>query len=278
MDGDNRQTLMMPNRSAWDERAVIHMHDTTGFYAIGRFCAGEDILLDIVSNEIGDVGNKRIAHLQCHIGLEALCLARRGAVVSGLDFSPQSIAAARTLAAKSGLTATFVCGDVYDAPRLFNEIFDVVFVSWGSLNWLPEIAQWGEVVNALLRPGGYLYLIEQHPFIAAMKEETPGNIVPFFDWRTPPDRPIVTDLPMSYNNDPSRLRHSRLHEWNHPLSDIIGALKNAGLRLEFLHEHEVIPWRRFSTMVPVSDRFYALPAAAARMPLSFSLKASKSNK
>ena len=157
MDGDNRQTLMMPNRSAWDERAVIHMHDTAGFYAIGRFCAGEDILLDIVANEIGDVGNKRIAHLQCHIGFEALCLARRGAIVSGLDFSPQSIAAAKTLAAKSNLTATFICGDVYDAPRLFDDTFDVVFVSWGSLNWLPEIAQWGEVVGALLRPGGYLY-------------------------------------------------------------------------------------------------------------------------
>src|SRR5580704_6512476 len=198
MDGDNRQTLMMPNRSAWDERAVIHMHDTAGFYAIGRFCAGEDILLDIVSKEIGDVRDKRIAHLQCHIGLEALCLARRGAIVSGLDFSDQSIAAARQLADRSGLPATFLCGDVYEAPRLLEQTFDIVFVSWGSLNWLPDIVQWGEVVGALLPPGGYLYLVEQHPFIAAMKEMR-GTLVPFYDWRTPPNRPIVTDMPMSYN-------------------------------------------------------------------------------
>jgi SAM-dependent methyltransferase len=274
MTDDSRQALMMPNRPAWDERAALHLRDASGFYAVNRFRAGEDILLDIVSKEIGDVRDKRIAHLQCHIGLEALCLARRGAIVSGLDFSDQSIAAARQLADRSGLPATFLCGDVYEAPRLLEQTFDIVFVSWGSLNWLPDIVQWGEVVGALLPPGGYLYLVEQHPFLSAMKE-IDGRIQAFFDWRTPRERPIVTDMPMSYNNDPSRLRHSRLHEWNHPLSDILGALTKAGLRLDFLHEHEVIPWRRFSTMVPVSDRLYGLPADAARMPLSFSLKASK---
>jgi SAM-dependent methyltransferase len=274
MTDDSRQALMMPNRPAWDERAALHLRDASGFYAVNRFRAGEDILLDIVSKEIGDVRDKRIAHLQCHIGLEALCLARRGAIVSGLDFSDQSIAAARQLADRSGLPATFLCGDVYEAPRLLEQTFDIVFVSWGSLNWLPDIVQWGEVVGALLPPGGYLYLVEQHPFLSAMKE-IDGRIQAFFDWRTPRERPIVTDMPVSYNNDPSRLRHSRLHEWNHPLSDILGALTKAGLRLDFLHEHEVIPWRRFSTMVPVSDRLYGLPADAARMPLSFSLKASK---
>jgi SAM-dependent methyltransferase len=275
MTDDSRRALMMPNRPAWDERAALHLRDASGFYAVDRFRAGEDILLDIVSNEIGDVRGKRIAHLQCHIGLEALCLARRGAVVSGLDFSDRSIAAARELADQSGLPATFVCGDVYEAPRLLDRTFDIVFVSWGSLNWLPDIAQWGGVVGALLRPGGYLYLVEQHPFLATMKEIN-GRIEAFFDWRTPRERPIVTDMPVSYNNDPVRLKHARLHEWNHPLSDIIGALAHAGLRLDFFNEHEVIPWRRFSSMVPVSDRLYGLPAAAARMPLSFSLRAVKS--
>jgi SAM-dependent methyltransferase len=275
MNDDSRRALMMPNRPAWDERAGLHLRDASGFYAVERFRAGEDILLDIVSNEIGDVRDKRIAHLQCHIGLEALCLARRGAIVSGLDFSDRSIAAARKLAAQSGLPATFVCGDVYEASRLFKQPFDIVFVSWGSLNWLPDIAQWAEVVGALLRPGGYLYLVEQHPFLAAMKE-IDGRIEAFFDWRTPRERPIVTEMAVSYNNDPSRLRHSRLHEWNHPLSDILGGLSKAGLRLAFFHEHEVIPWKRFPSMVALADRLYGLPAAAARMPLSFSLKATKS--
>jgi SAM-dependent methyltransferase len=275
MNDDSRRTLMMPNRPAWDERAALHLRDASGFYAVERFRGGEDVLLDIIANEIGDVRDKRIAHLQCHIGLEALCLARRGAIVSGIDFSDRSIAAARTLATQSGLPATFVRGDVYDAPRLLKDTFDIVFVSWGSLNWLPDIVQWGEVVGALLQPGGYLYLVEQHPFLAAMKE-IDGRIEAFFDWRTPRERPIVTDMPVSYNNDSSRLRHSRLHEWNHPLSDILGALTKAGLRLDFFNEHEVIPWRRFSIMVALADRLYGLPADAPRMPLSFSLKASKS--
>jgi 2-polyprenyl-3-methyl-5-hydroxy-6-metoxy-1,4-benzoquinol methylase len=98
---------MESNRLTWDERAVIYLRDATGFYAIARFRAGEDILLDIESAEIGDVRGKRLAHLQCHIGLDTLCLARRGALVPGLDFSESAIAGATSLAADAGINATY---------------------------------------------------------------------------------------------------------------------------------------------------------------------------
>jgi SAM-dependent methyltransferase len=265
---------MKANQSMWDERAAIHLRDATGFYAIDRFLSGEDILLDIESSEIGDVGGKQLVHLQCHIALDTLCLARRGASITGLDFSGTAIAGARALAAKAALPATFVRGDVYDSPHLLSGKFDIVFVSWGSLNWLPDIRRWGNVVSSLLAPGGYLYLVEQHPFIAAMKE-TDGGMYPGYDWRTPPTRPIVTDTPTTYNGDHTRLVHTRLHEWNHPLSDIIGSLMTAGLRLDFFHEHELIPWRCLRMLVPVTDRLFGLPEAQPAMPLSFSLKASR---
>jgi SAM-dependent methyltransferase len=272
---DEASPPVKANRLAWNERAAINLRDATGYYAIDRFRAGEDLLMEIESHEIGDVAGKRVAHLQCHLGLEALCLARRGAVVTGLDFSETAIEGARALAAEMGLAATFVWGNVYDARAMMEGQFDIVFVSWGSLNWLPDIWSWGEIIAALLAPGGYLYLIDQHPFLAMMKE-IDNEPRPFFAWRTLPETPIVTDMPTSYNNDPTPLVHARLHEWDHPLSDIIGALTDAGLRLDFFREHELIPWRRLSTMVPVTDRLFRLPASAVPMPLSFSLKASKS--
>jgi SAM-dependent methyltransferase len=262
------------NRAAWDERAIVHLRDASGFYAVDRFRAGEDILFDVIASEIGNVRDKRLAHLQCHIGLETLCLARRGAIVTGLDYSDSAITGARSLAAGVGLAGTFVCGDVYHAPSLLKTEFDIVFVSWGSLNWLPDLGRWSEAVAALLAPGGYLYLIEQHPFISVMKE-IGGRPRPYFAWRTPPDRPVVTDTSSSYNNDPSPLRNTRLHEWDHPLSDIIGALLGAGLRLDFFREHEELPWRRLPMMVLTADRMFRLPASEVPMPLSFSIKASK---
>jgi SAM-dependent methyltransferase len=263
------------NRSTWDERAAIHMRDAKGFYALDRFRAGEDVLMGIEADEIGDLHGKHVLHLQCHIGLDTLCLARRGAIVTGLDFSGAAIEAARSLAEEAELPAHFVQADVYRALDVLEGGFDAVFVNWGSLNWLPDIARWADIVAGLLAPGGFLYLAEQHPFISTM-QEVDGRIEPGFAWRTPSDRPVVTETPMTYNGDETPLVNSRLHEWEHPLSEILGGLLQAGLRLDFFHEHEVLPWRRLSMMVPTGDRFYRLPDGQVSMPLAFSLKAYKS--
>jgi SAM-dependent methyltransferase len=262
------------NRSTWDERAAIHMRDANGFYALDRFRAGEDILLDIEGNEIGDVAGRHVLHLQCHLGLDTLCLARRGAIVTGLDFSGTAIEAARTLAAEAKLPANFVQANVYDALEVLDGGFDVVFVNWGSLNWLPDIRHWAEIVSGLLRPDGCLYLAEQHPHISTMRE-VDGRLEPGFPWRTPPDDPVVTETPTSYNGDETPLVNQRLHEWEHPLSDIIGGVLGAGLRLDFFHEFEVLPWQRLPMMVPSGDRFFRLPDGQPPMPLAFSLKAYK---
>jgi 2-polyprenyl-3-methyl-5-hydroxy-6-metoxy-1,4-benzoquinol methylase len=134
------------NRRSWDERVAIHRRDSTGFYQVETALRGEDKLNPIEASEIGDVRGLRIAHLQCHFGLDTLCLARRGALVVGLDFSPAAIAEARTLAAQTGLPATFVEGNVYDARKLLQGQFDLVYVSWGAINWLPDILAWAGVV------------------------------------------------------------------------------------------------------------------------------------
>jgi SAM-dependent methyltransferase len=262
------------NQATWDERAEIHLRDANGFYAVERFRRGEDVMLAIESAEIGNVAGRHLLHLQCHIGLETLCLARRGAMVTGLDFSSAAIAAAQGLAAETGLKGLFVKADVYDALKVLEGGFDVVYVSWGSLNWLPDVWRWAEVVSGLLAPGGFLYLVEQHPFISIMKERD-GRLEPFYAWRTPMEDPILTEAAATYTGDEARLANSRMHEWEHPLSDIITALLASGLRLEFLHEHELLPWRRLPMMVPAADRLYRLPDGQTRMPLAFSLKAWK---
>lgn len=266
--------LTAPNLATWDERADIHFHDKTGFYAIEHFRRGHDIIFPIESNEIGSVKHKKLMHLQCHIGLETLCLARRGADASGLDFSSVSIDRARLLAHETKVQANFYQSNLYNALDIIKERFDIVFSSWGSLNWLPDIWQWAEIIAELLAPQGYLYLIEQHPCIATMREYK-GVMAPAFAFRTPIDRPIITDIPTTYNEDVISLVNTRMHEWQHPLSDILGALIKAGLNIEFFHEHERIAWQRFPMLEPAGQRMYKLPMSHVPMPLAFSLKAFK---
>jgi SAM-dependent methyltransferase len=129
------------NRANWDERTGIHLGPGSG-YDLGPLRAGRGALDAIVRAELGPVAGLRVLHLQCHFGKDTLTLAQGGAAaVVGLDFSAPAIAAARRLAGELGLAdrARFVEADLYDAPRAIPEPggFDLVFVTWGALCWLP---------------------------------------------------------------------------------------------------------------------------------------------
>ena len=144
------------NRRRWDEAVALHIKGDSKVYRLSAFRAGADILGPIENDELGDVAGKRVLHLQCHFGLDTLCLARRGAEVTGLDFSSAAIKAARALSRETGVPATFVEGNLYDAPDLIDGAFDLVFVTWGAINWLPDIGRWAEIVAHFLKPGGAL--------------------------------------------------------------------------------------------------------------------------
>jgi SAM-dependent methyltransferase len=263
---------MPANRRNWDERAAIHARNRTGFYPIDRLKAGEDILQPIEAAEIGDVAGKRLIHLQCHIGLDTLCLARRGAIVTGLDFSPTAIAAALALASELGIPAEFVESDVFGARERLSGSFDVAFVTWGTICWLPNIERWAQVVASLLAAGGVLYLADAHPS-ALVLEEIEGRILQHYPWRVSADKPLIFEDAQTYTGDATELVEKRNYEWIHPLSAIITGLIEAGLQLEFLHEHERLPWKLFASMEPDGDRMFRLPETAVPIPLSFSLMA-----
>ncbi|TIL78615.1 MAG: class I SAM-dependent methyltransferase, partial [Mesorhizobium sp.] len=97
----------------------------------------------------------------CHIGLDTISLKNLGAgSVTGLDFSPTAIAAARDFAAKAGTDVRFVEAPLFEAVEALGRTFDIAYVTWGSVNWLDDVFRWARVVADLLRPGGRLYLAE----------------------------------------------------------------------------------------------------------------------
>jgi SAM-dependent methyltransferase len=264
------------NRLNWDDRAAIHYKDEAGGYRVAAFLAGEDNLHPIEDREIGDVNGLRIAHLQCHFGLDTLSLARRGASCVGLDFSPVAIGHARELQAKTRLDAKFIEGNVCDARTLIDGHFDMVYVTWGAINWLPDIGAWAYLAASLLKPGGALYLLEGHPSLMTLDEKTP-DLRPAYDWRNPSDKPLTMAEELTYTGDTAKIAHPVTHEWNHPLSDIVNAVIGAGMRLECLNEHEELAWQFAPIMVAKEGkrRMWVLPGGFPRLPLAFSLRAVK---
>ncbi len=264
------------NRRNWDERASIHARDATGDYMLARFRAGEDALHDIEAAELGDVSGRRVLHLQCHIGRDTLCLARRGAIVTGLDFSSVALDVARRLAAETGLRAVFVEGIVNEAPRLAPGPFDLVFTTWGTIVWLPNVRTWARVIASVLAPGGELYFADAHPAFMTL-EERDGQLSPTHDFQTPADRPLEMVDETTYTGDPTIMTHQSSRQWIHSLSSIFGALLDAGLTITMFREHEVLPWRGVPLLTPATDRLWRLPDGHPRFPLSLSLRARKAD-
>ena len=265
------------NRAHWDEKVALHLgprgYDLTGLRA------GRGRLNAIEEAELWPVDGSHVLHLQCHFGADTLALAQRGATVVGLDFSSPAIAAADRLAAEVGLAdrARFVQADLYDAPAAIPEpaAFDMVFVTWGAISWLPDLRRWAEIVAHFLKPGGSLYLAEGHPAAmvfddaALQSDGRPGFFAPYFS-----REPVVMDEAHDYVDETAKAHNATTYTWIHPLGDIISNLMTAGLVLDWFHEHDAVTWRMFKILAPDADGLWRWPDRPW-LPLAFSLRATR---
>ncbi len=233
------------NRIMWDERAPVHV--AAPEYDVARFLADPAFLSGVVRFDrplLGDISGLRGVHLQCHIGTDTVSLARLGAAMTGLDFSPAALEQARGLARRTGAEVGFVQADVYDAAEVLPAgDFDLVYTGIGALCWLPSIRRWAGVVAALLRPGGRLFVRDAHPMLLTLADPKPGEprMVVDYPYFERPEPQIWTE-PVTYVTTDAVLEHGLSHEWNHGLGEMISALLAEGLVLTGLAEHDSVPW------------------------------------
>lgn len=265
------------NRALWDAWTAVHA--TTDFYDLDGFRQGGIRLRDDEIEALGDVRGLTLLHLQCHFGIDTLSWARLGATVTGADFSPAAVRLARDLAADLGFPAArFIETNLYDLPANLDGTFDVVYTSRGVLGWLPDISAWARVVAHFVKPGGRFYISEIHPVVQAFENEdvAPGELrlaYPYWEHRDP----LVFDVRGSYADPTAEVGEQREHGWDHGLGEIVTALIDAGLRLEWLRESPELDWSLgfLVETAPGSGRFRLPPDAAGELPLMFSLLASK---
>jgi len=255
------------NRAMWNERVPLHL--ASRLYDVAAFKKGKSSLRAFEEEELGAVSGKQLVHLQCHIGLDTISWARKGARVVGLDFSKPAIDAARRLAVETGACAEFVCADLYDAPEILAKRFDVVYTGVGALGWLPDITKWARVVSQLMKPGAVLYLVEIHPLCDAMADSTLDFEYDYF--HDPAGH--VFEESGSYAEPAARTRHNRSIAWRHPIGDVVTALASEGLRIQLLREHDFTVFLRWPFLEERADGTFHLPATMKRLPLMYSLKA-----
>jgi SAM-dependent methyltransferase len=265
------------NRALWEAWTAVHAEGE--FYDLAGFRAGGIRLRDEEIEAVGDVRGKTLLHLQCHFGIDTLSWARLGATVTGADFSPAAIRLARELAADLGFAdARFVESNVYDLPANLDGEYDVVYTSRGVLGWLPDIAGWARVVAHFVKPGGIFYISEAHPVFQAFENEgvEPGElrlVYPYWEHRDP----LVFEVHGSYADPTADVGEQREHGWDHGLGEIVTALIDAGLVLEWLRESPELDWAAdfLVETAPGSGRYRLPPEVKGELPLMFSLRARK---
>lgn len=258
------------NRENWNERVALHRQST--FYDVDGWIRGASGPPSAEIEAVGDVKDRSLVHLQCHFGLDTLRWARAGATVTGVDFSPAAIQEATALAERAGLSgrARFVCAEVVKAPgALGGDQFDVVYVSLGSLCWLPDIDAWARSVVDLLAPGGIFYLHDVHPLALALDDAGERFAYGYFEESA---GPLVSDEGGTYTGVES-LTAARTYEWNHSMAEIVTSLLRRGLVLDHLREHDRTSFRQFPWLEEVPSGEFVIPASRPRLPLTFTIVA-----
>lgn len=266
------------NRDNWNDRAELHADRGHG-YRVERFVEDRELLSDVVRfdrERLGAIDGLRAVHLQCHIGTDTLSLARLGARVTGLDFSPVAIEEARKLVAETADDVEFVVSDVYAAASVLpTGAFDLVYTGIGALCWLPSIDRWAGVVSELLAPGGFLFLREGHPILWSMDETQDDDLhlrFPYFER----SEPLAWDDDSSYVDTAHPLTSTKTYEWNHSLGEIVTALLAHGLSIDVFVEHDSVPWEALPGHMRMRENGeWGLDRLNGVAPLSYTIKASK---
>ncbi|MDA3942615.1 MAG: class I SAM-dependent methyltransferase [Bacteroidetes bacterium] len=256
------------NRQSWNELTTLHID--SDFYDVAGFRKGKSSLKHIEIEELGEIGGKSLLHLQCHFGLDTLSLARQGAKVVGVDISDTSIQKATELASELKIPAKFVRSNVYDIENVLDDTFDIVYTSYGAINWLNDLDTWAKIINRFLKPNGIFYMVEFHPFIYTLNQN--AQIADSYF----KSKPLESVVEHSYT-DKSRVSKKNLKhlEWHHSLSEVVNSLIANGLTIEFLNEFPYQVYNCFPNLKEVESGKWVSEKYGDKIPHMFSVKAKK---
>ena len=255
------------NKELWNQRTAVHKDSS--FYNLAGFKNGDTVLTPIELNELKDIKGKSMLHLQCHFGMDSLDWARRGAHVTGVDLSDEAIKEATVLNEELKLDASFICSNLYDLKDHLDQKFDIVFTSYGTIGWLPDLDKWADIVAYYLKPGGIFYIAEFHP-VLWMFDDDFTHIKYYYNNR----ELIVTENEGTYTDRQAAIT-GKEYSWNHSISEVVNALINAGLKIEFFNEHMYSPYPCFRNMVETEKGKWHINNMVEKLPMVYSIRAVK---
>ncbi|MEO5947074.1 MAG: class I SAM-dependent methyltransferase [Chitinophagaceae bacterium] len=255
------------NRDLWNKRTAIHKESS--FYNLANFKIGENVLISIELSELGEVKGKTMLHLQCHFGMDSLSWARMGAEVTGVDLSDEAIGEAKKLNDELGLNATFICSNVYDLKEHLDKKFDIVFTSYGTIGWLPDLDKWAEIISHYLKPGGIFYIADFHPVVWMFDDEFTHIKYSYENKEV-----IETESQGTYTDRNADIELKE-YGWNHSISETLNALIKQGLEIRHFNEFMYSPYPCFNNTIEFEEGKWHIKGLEGKIPMVYSIMAKK---
>ena len=255
------------NRDSWNQRTEAHINSS--FYDMPKFKQGHSSLNSIELELLGDIEGKSILHLQCHFGQDSISLSRMGADVTGVDLSDKAIDQARLLAKELNVDTEFICCNIYDLPLHLNKTFDIVFTSYGTIGWLPDLNAWANIVSQFLKQKGQFIFVEFHPVVWMFDDNFETIGYNYFN-----EKPIVETEQGTYADRQADLTLKHI-TWNHPLSDVFRSLLQKDLTIKSFEEFDYSPYNCFNKTIEVTQGKYRIEHLGNKIPMVYALLAQK---
>lgn len=257
------------NRQSWNNRTDIHLKSE--FYDLDSFIKGKTSLNSIELDLLGDVKGKTILHLQCHFGQDTISLSRLGAEATGMDLSDKAIENAKQIAKDTKADANFICCDIYDLPNHLDKQFDIVFTSYGTIGWLPDLEKWAKIVAKYLKPNGQFVFVEFHPVVWMFDSNFEKIGYNYFN-----SGAIVESENGTYADKTADITQEYVM-WNHGLSEVMNSLINNGLEITSLNEFDYSPYNCFNRTIEFEPKKYRIGHLENKIPMVYSIVAEKKN-
>lgn len=254
------------NRQAWNNKTAAHLQSS--FYDMDGFRAGKSSLKSIELELLGNINGKTLLHLQCHFGQDTISLSRMGAKVTGVDLSDKAIETARALAGELQSDARFICCDVYEVLH-HHQLYDIVFTSYGTIGWLPDLTRWAQVISASLHSGGKFIMAEFHPVVWMFDNQFKDIGYNYFNTGA------IEETEQGTYADRNAAIEQQYICWNHSLSEVIQSLLDAGLRIEHFGELDYSPYNCFEGTEEFEPGKFRIKHLGNKIPMLFTIIATK---
>lgn len=255
------------NRESWNNKTEIHLKSE--FYDLDNFIKGQTSLNRIELDLLGDVTGKSILHLQCHFGQDSISLSKLGAAVTGVDLSDKAIESAKQIATATNTTATFICCDIYDLPNYLDQQFDIIFTSYGTIGWLPDLDKWAKIVSRFLKPNGQFVFVEFHPVVWMFDDNFENIKYNYFN-----SGAIVESESGTYADKTAEISQEYVM-WNHSLSEVMSSLIKNGLEIKTFQEYDYSPYNCFNKTIEFEPKKYRISTLDNKIPMVYALVAKK---